>query len=365
MATDEKKAMLMTTATIKARPIPRLDDIEDLARPEGLSAIVGPVAHVERAALATSGRSGARHERLGVQLRSGERLRLVLKRNRVADDWEARRTGDTIGREAAVLADPAFAGIWQAFRCPFKAFALTDGAFGLLMDDLTDALAPAGEAPIGEAAEDALLGALASLHARYWQSAVLERPWLLTPEAAIACFRPSAADEEAARGSPDPIFEWVRQGWEIMRDRLPRPIYALLAAPGEPLAAACAGLPQTLLHGNSRVGNFAYFPGGAVAAFDWAEAGAAPPTLEVGWYLAINARRRARTPEAILGRYRDRLETELGTPLSDPLWDRLVSAGLLYGAAMLLWDRALDLDDELPGAAEEWAWWIGQLTSRF
>ena len=43
----------------------------------------------------------------------------------------------------------------------------------------------------------------------------------------------------------------------------------------------------------------------------------------------------------------------------------MVSAALLYGAACLLWDRALDLDDDLPGAAEEWDWWVGQLQRRF
>jgi hypothetical protein len=345
--------------------IPRLDSIGALSTTAGLGTVLGPVDRVTRAPLKTSGRSGARHDRLDVQLRTGERLRLVLKVNRLADDWEARRTGDTVGREAAVLAEPGLTGIWEVFRCPFRAFASDGAGFGLLMDDLTGHLAPEGDAPISAEAERALLGALAALHARYWHSDVLSLPWLLTPEQSITCFRPGAPDEEAARGSPDPIFEWVRQGWRIMFDRLPPPVAALLASPVEALAGACSGLPRTLLHGNSRVGNFAYYPDGGVAAFDWAEAGAAPAALEVGWYLIINARRRARTADEILGLYRSLLESERGAPLPEAQWQQMVSAAVLYGAGCLLWDRALDLDDDLPGAAEEWQWWVDQLQRRF
>jgi hypothetical protein len=351
------------TAAVAA-PV-RLASPGALATAAGLGAILGPVEAVGRAPLKTSGRSGARHERLDVRLRSGERLTLVLKRNRLADDWEARRTGDAVGREAALLAEPALSGTWQVFRCPFRAFAVAEGEFGLLMDDLTAYLAPAGEAPIGPTEEEALLVALAALHARYWESDALTLPWLMAPSRAISCFRPSAPDEEARTGAPDAIFEWVRQGWAILFARLPRRLAALLARPQAAFARACAGLPRTLLHGNTRVGNFAYFPDGSVAAFDWAEAAAGPATLDLCWYLIINARRRARPAEEVMALYRAALEQALARALPDALWERMVSAGLLWGGAMLLWDRALDLDDGLPGAAEEWAWWVDQLQRRF
>jgi hypothetical protein len=346
------------------RTIPRLASAAALTTPEGLRGVVGQVQTVTRSPLLTSGRSGAKHERLDLQLSDGAHLGLVLKRNRVADDWEARRTGDTVGREAAVLADPALAGIWEVFRCPFRAFALHDGELGLLMDDLTDYVPPDVDEPVPEAQEEALLGALAALHARYWNADVLTLPWLMSPAQAITCYNPRAPEEEARRGAPDPLFDWVRQGWELALPRLPAPLATLLADPRDALQRACAGLPRTLLHGNSRLRNFAFYPDGGVAAFDWAEAAAAPATLEVGWYLILNARRRARSQEEVLARYRHLLEAGLGAPLPDALWERLLAAGLLYGAAMLLWDRALDLDDGLPGAAAEWDWWVGQLTRR-
>jgi hypothetical protein len=127
------------------------------------------------------------------------------------------------------------------------------------------------------------------------------------------------------------------------------------------LALATDELPRTLLHGDARLVNFAFLPDGRVAAFDWQLASAGPATLDLGYYLIGNARRRARPTEAVIARYRGCLEARLGSVLPAALWDRLLAAGVLYGAAMLLWDRALDLDEGLPGAAAEWDWWIAHL----
>ena len=59
--------------------------------------------------------------------------------------------------------------------------------------------------------------------------------------------------------------------------------------------------------------------------------------------------------------YRELLEGELGTRLSNSVWERMVSAGLLCGAVMLLWAKALSLEDGQPGAAEKWDWWAKRL----
>jgi hypothetical protein len=107
--------------------------------------------------------------------------------------------------------------------------------------------------------------------------------------------------------------------------------------------------------------NFAFLPGDRVAAFDWQFVAAGPATLDLGFYLIGNPRRRARPPEVALGRYRALLEAALGNCLRDTLWERLVAAAVLYGASFLLWDRALDLEDNVPGAADEWDWWVRRL----
>jgi hypothetical protein len=345
---------------LHAAPPRRLATIEALVDPRALGTLFGPVAAVRRMPIATEGRSGATHERVEVQLESGPRLVLWLKRNRLADDWEARRSGDAVGREVAVLAEPALAGIWKVFHCPFRAFAVEPGTFGLLMDDLGPYV-PSFDRPLTEAQEDALLAALATLHARFWNAAVLDLPWLLSVEQALTILAPYAPDEEARLPSPPPIFHWVREGWEALFRRAPAPVVALLREPRPAMARLCQGLPRTLLHGDTRVHNFAFLEDGRVAAFDWVAAAAAQATLDIGWYLILNARYRARPHDHVLARYRAFLEPALQTSLSSDVWERMVAAGVLYGAAMLLWDRTLDLEDGLPGAAEEWSWWIERL----
>ena len=140
----------------------RLTTADDLADPAALAGVLGPVTELRREPMATGGHSVSTFERLDVRLRSGERVPLVLKRVRLALDWGARRTGDTTGREAAPLAEPALAGIWGAFRCPYRAYAFDDGEVGLLMDDLSPYLLPDADARVDEAHEDALLAALAA-----------------------------------------------------------------------------------------------------------------------------------------------------------------------------------------------------------
>jgi hypothetical protein len=341
----------------------RLATVGDLTDREALAGVVGPVAELRREPMTTGGHSVSTFERLDVRLRSGERVCLVLKRVRLALDWGARRTGDTTGREAAPLAEPGLTGVWDAFRCPYRAFAIDDGEVGLLMDDLGPYLLNDPDAPVDEAHEDALLAALAALHARFWASPVLTLPALVTPARALAVFRPEAPDEEARQPSPHPIFEWVRQGWASSLRRLPPKLGELLSRPAAPFARVAAGLPRTLRHANTRLDNFAFYPDGSVAAFDFAGLGTGPATLDIGVYLILNARRRARPPEAVLTRYRTLLEVARGVPIDEPQWARLVAAGLLFGAAFLLWDRALDVDEGLPGAAEEWAWWVDRLSA--
>jgi aminoglycoside phosphotransferase (APT) family kinase protein len=160
-----------------------------------------------------------------------------------------------------------------------------------------------------------------------------------------------------------PVRSWRRHRRRLLKERLPAPVAQLLAHPAEPLARLCAGLPPTLLHGDARLVNVAFIPDAPnhVALVDWQMVSTGPACLDLGFYLIGNARRRARGPEALIARYRALLEAALATSLPDDVWERMVSAGLLYGAALLLWDRALDAADQLPGAAEELNWWITQL----
>lgn len=343
----------------RAAQLPHIASLTDAAI---LGGIVGPIERVSVAPLGADHRSAASLFRLET---SGTTSSLILKRSRPAENWEAYLTGDTVGREAALLTEPLLAPVWEVFECPYVAVAMEEGEIGLLMVNLGHRLLPS-EGRIDEEDEDAVLSRLAALHARFWESPALRLPWLNTPAHMLSVLGPHSTEAAAAQGvGAPPLFEWVRQGWDAARARLPRPLAELLFQPAAALARPYDELPWTLLHGDARVRHFAPSPDGRVSAIDWEWLGAGPPTAEVGWYLTINAGQRARRPDAVLTRYRSFLETSLGSPLSDARWERLVDLAVLTGATMLLWDRALDLQDGTPGADAEWSWWIEELRSRW
>jgi hypothetical protein len=325
-----------------------------------LAKLLGPVESVEHHPLGTVGYSGATHERIDARLRSSERRSLVLKRVCLAADWPAARTGDIRGREAALLGEPALAGVWDVFACPYLACSARDGEIGLLMTDLAEYLLPDVDEPLTEGEEDAIISSLARLHARFWGAEVLAIPWLNSPDRQFALLGPSAGAEESGRRAVLPFRDAVRRGWDVALTRLPAAVAEQLRQPAA-FARECAALPRTLLHGDTKVANFALLDDGRVAAFDWALIGAGPCTLDLGWYLAVNAGRLARSKEDVIAHYRALLEAELGRAIPSETWERLLSAGLLCGAAMGLWEKALAAESSPPRASAEWDWWVGQL----
>ncbi len=336
--------------------------VADLVKPAALSRLLGQVDRVERSPRDHLGHSGATHERLRVLLGSGNQARLILKRADLKLDLTAVRSGDDFGREVRLVQEPRLADVWSVFKNPYRACATQPGQFGLLLDDLSDYLLPDVDEPITEQGEDALLAALARLHARYWNSDALALSWLVQPSMLIAALGPRAATDVEAP-LPEEWRAMLQAGWHAALEHLPRACAELLTLPPDLLARACESLPRTLLHGDAKIANFALLPGDRVAAFDWAWMGAGPPTLDLGWYLAVNSARLARPKEAVIARYREFLEADLGTPLSGDTWTRLVHVGVLCGASMLLWEKARQLEQgPTPKASAEWRWWVDALT---
>jgi hypothetical protein len=347
------------------RATPRkLERIEALVDPGVLSRLLGPVASVERSSLPSVGFSGSRHERLDVTTDDGTKHQLVVKQTPLMEDWTAYRTGDRVGREALLLGERPLAGVWDVFACPYLAYSQQPGLVGLLMHDLSAYLFPDVDEPIAESQEDALLGALAALHARYWEASILKLPWLMPPVARFSFLGPNTAEEEGRRPPPRrhvQFFAMIGRGWQLALDRLPDRVVRLLTCPPEQLARLASKFPQTLLHGDTKVANFAIDPYGRVVAFDWECVGVGPATLDLGFYLAVNAGRLARPKEAVIARYRELLEAGLGFALSAELWQPLVSIGVLYGAVSLLWAKALARESGASRAVAEWEWWLDQL----
>jgi len=339
----------------------RFETIQSLSHRESLEPILGPISAIDSESLGTVGFSGSSHRRLRVELRSGGRRSLILKHVYLDRDWSARRTGDTLGREAALLGEPRLRGIWEAFRRPYLAYAMQDGEIGLLMGDLSPNLLPDVDTPITPDEENRLLAALAAMHARYWDTRVPHLPWLASPAQLLRILGPQAGAEEMSGENPHPMFDLVVRGWTLALDSLPASLVELVKRPPELLARECEGLPNTIIHGDAKVANFALFADETVAAFDWALIGAAPCTFDLGWYLAVNSGRLARPKEEVVERYHTLLLEGLGEALRDELWERLMRVGILHGALMLLWMKALAAESGEQREIAEWDWWADQL----
>jgi hypothetical protein len=337
----------------------------DAADPDCIASLLGPVRTLSREPLVTSGYTSAQHERITVTLTNGEVHRLVVKRVRPAADWMAQRSGDRLGREAMLLSEPVLAAVWDEIACPYLAYWSTGTEIGLVMNDLTPGLFPDVRAPLRLEEEERLLTALAGMHARFWNAPALDLPWLARAESYVGLLdAESGASPDALAALPVGLRERVQQGWAIARTRLPRSVTAALSRPAFDTARDWARLPRTLLHGDAKVANFALQRDHRVAAFDWALLGSGPVTVDLGWYLAVNASRLARSKDEVLDRYRALLTERLGSPLTDSVWDELVGVAVIAGARMLLWSKALALEAAGPGSSEEWAWWVTRLEAR-
>ncbi len=356
--------MAPPTSLTKAAVV-EFDHIESLSDPAALSSVFGALSDVEHdPAEAPSGYSNSRHESLCVTRQDGSRLLLRIKRIHIGEDWLARRTREVApGREASLLSERSLDPVWDCFFRAHLAFAVEGNEVGLLMEDHTGFFPPDVREPLAAGKEEALLDAITSLHARFWESPVLGLPWLSKPEWYCDVLGPlQAEDDDALRGAPETIRDGVRNGWREALALLPADVRERLTQPADRLWLAWADLPKTLIHGDTKVANFSFLPGGKVAAFDWSNLGAAPSTLDLGWYLAVNSTRLARPKAEVIAHYRDLLEAKIGRALDERTWERMMDAAIVSGARMLLWSKALGLREGTAFRREDWEWWVAGLT---
>ena len=342
-------------------PFPLTGKIKNLMEPDFLSPILGAVEGVQISDLVTPGHSGSLHKKLIVTLSGGKTISLVMKTIHPEMDVTIRRTGALYTREALLLDSRALDDIWNFFESPYIAYAKEETSAALLMHDLSDYIVPDKREPVTIEQETDFISLLAKFHVRYLGSPVLNHPWLTSEVSYFRMFGPYTWPEENIAGHMRPLYEMVGEGWNFARTILPSKIQELLWKPAINLVSILDGLPRTLIHGDSKVGNFAFMPSHKIAAFDWSLIGAAPSSCEIGWYLAVNATRLARSKEDVLKLYRSVFESELGQQLTETSWSRFKSAGILSGSLSMLWKKALNVKQNLPGAQDEWNWWEKEL----
>jgi len=265
------------------------------------------------------------------------------------------RSGNFPNREASLVGCEELHEIWDVIQSPYVGYCTEKEESALLMYDLSPYLFPDVRERVSVHDEELILQTLVQLHAKFWQKELGCVSLLASQDLYFDFLGPNASTEERKLGRTHPILDAAEQGWKLVTENLSAELSSFILNP--PIEKFTAGLPKTLIHGDSKVGNFAIVPERKLAAFDWTNAGYASPAIEVGWYIAVNASRLSTTKEDFLNKYHAALEQALGTSIDEDRWQQMYLLAVLAGARTLLWNKALNVQKNLPGAKEEWTWW--------
>jgi hypothetical protein len=298
------------------------------------------------------GWSGARLTRLT----RADGARFVLKRDALALDWIARVTDDVADLREALLAHAAPA-MPAPVRLPHLAVARDGDLVAELMPDLTGILLR-WEHPTRDAEVDAVLAALAALHAAPWPAQLpADFPWTDLRTRVTLLTRGSAERYHAA-GLP--VGARFLAGWDALDRHVPPGVRALLdglsRAPGL-LLAALQRLPDVGLHGDLKLGNVGIGGDGTAWMIDWQMTLVAPVAVELGWFLVCNVAGLQMPPDAALERYR-----VLAGIADDDGWRATWDLAILVGIVLRGWRKGLDTEAGVTypsgvTAAADLAWW--------
>lgn len=293
-------------------------------------------------------KSGARFERVVID---GERY--VVKHLHVDDDWIMRATGDLRCRPLTMWRSGLLDALPGCLDHAVVGAAAGLGRHGwgaaLLLRDVSDVLVPEGHAAVTPEEHSRFLEHMAALHARFWG-------WTddvgLTPAYhRYLEFSPDVMGVEEALGRPDEVPPLVVEGWRrftALASSGARPVLDLAREPG-PLVDALAGCPQTLVHGDWKMGNLGTGGDGRTVLLDWAVPGQGCPLGDLAWYLTINRMRLPESKEASIAAYRVALEAQgIGTT---GWWDRALALALLGVLVWFGWEKVLE------GPGDELSWW--------
>ncbi|RIK43852.1 MAG: hypothetical protein DCC58_09090 [Chloroflexi bacterium] len=344
--------------------------LEALLQPATLAALTGsPVEAVTVEPFKTiDSLSGSRFLRV---LLDGDPARAhVVKRIAHDRDWLMRATGDRIGRSALAWETGLYDDTPPEIDAVVVACSNDDAGGGraLLMRDIAPHLVPAGDAPISVAENDIFLGAMAALHATFWNQSARAAAELgfITPEQVYHAFSPETGRREAE--GEDAIPKAIAAGWELLPELVGadvRSIVEPLLEDPRPLTTALAPYRVTVVHSDWKLGNLGIIRHtGAppqVVLLDWDRVCAGQPGLDLGWYLAVNSARLPVSKEAVITGYRAHLEARLAQPLDDAWWQAQLELSLLGAFLQLGWPKLLGAASPDPSTAAreraELDWW--------
>jgi len=295
-------------------------------------------------------KSGAAIERVTI---GGEPF--VVKHLHVDGDGIARMTGDLGCRAAVVAARGVLDRMPACIDHAVVAVALGLGRNGngaaLLMEDVGAWLVPQGDHPIDLADHLTFVDHMAALHAAYFAAPEITAVDLVPPGDRYVWFAPEAV--AALTDSPLPAL--ILEGWRRFADVGGAAAAAVLDVVAAPwgLGRALAALPATLVHGDWKMGNLGRRPDGRTILIDWAVTGPASPTVDLAWYLSINAARNPQSKDDTIAAYRAAIAA-YGVDVA-PWWDTALDLALLGACVQFGWEKGLG------GPGAELDWWLARV----
>lgn len=273
-----------------------------------------------------------------------------------ASDWIMRVTGNTDHWEHKVWR----AGLYHRFPDVIDhtiiAMALdtTGGStrLGILMDDVSGSLIPAGDEVVAVQTHDGFVGHMAQLHAEFW--GWRDTVGLCPMANRIRFFCPDVIAPELLVGDvPGPIRA-ADAGWKDLARVDPELRSFLGSVHDDPvvLVDALAETPATFVSGDWKMGNLGRHADGRTVLVDQAYPGEAPGLYDLLWYVALNRERLPVSKEATIDAYRAGLET---AGVDTGGWfERQLGLSTIALMATFGWEKAL-------GDADELAWWSSRV----
>jgi hypothetical protein len=339
------------------------DSIEEMLLPENLQTVLArPVSDVRiREFSSVDGRSGSLLSSVDID---GDRF--VLKRFAPETDLVMRLTDDLHARSVDLWVDGIFDRLPPQLVHGVVACSLDGKGRAILLEDFTGSLLPAHEERLNERDNEIVLGALAALHATFWEDeAALGQRSLCNLLNRFGPFNPGILTSDSVQTSQ--IAPIILEGWKLLPSLINPHVAHLLETLQQDLSPLCRALqrfPQTLLHGDWHHGNLGLLrdPEPRVIALDWGFVGVGPPALDLAEYLAIGAMRLPGSKEETIETYRRALSIRLGSRFDKSWWRPQLELALLGEFLRLGWNKALiAVNDPHPATRQreraEIAWW--------
>ena len=316
--------------------------------------------------------SGSRFFRVATDDGTGSRY--IVKRISQACDWIMRNTDDHRCRSVRLWHYGLLDRLLPEIEHGIVACAHDGEDWAVLMHDMSAALLP--YARFSQEENEMFLAALATTHTTFWQMSELTDPalGLCSLRQIYTLLSPQTGHREA--GGPDGHPKLILEGWDLfmtlVAEDVAGTIKRLLENP-QPLCAALARYPRTLLHGDCHHANLGRMYGerDKVVLLDWQLATVAPPAVDLARYLATNSALLPVTKEATIESYRRRLAQGLSAGYDENWWQPQLELGLLGAFLQDGWAIALKATHssgawtEETGGPNHWradlVWWSKQV----